>query len=248
MHRSEGLLGCCHRLEHGARSCHPVHATLYCVETRTFDSAESDVVWNLRVGCTVSLYPIRCLPKLRWLTKHDSVCVASLMRIITIDLVKGGDLTCKLSQVLSLYKSNVCTDTIITCYMWSQVEPTMAIVCACLTTLRPLFTGIDLTFLSSLSWTTRRTASTSFAKSKRRWLDPKDDPRSKRREEEKRIRSLSEPRDDDIELLGFEQAVNAGTQGGITFMEKATSLKNEDSWLDDSISTTIRVRSEDAFV
>lgn len=132
--------------------------------------------------------------------------------------------------------------------MWSQVEPTMAIVCACLTTLRPLFTGIDLTFLSSLSWTTRRTASTSFAKSKRRWLDPKDDPRSKRREEEKRIRSLSEPRDDDIELLGFEQAVNAGTQGGITFMEKATSLKNEDSWLDDSISTTIRVRSEDAFV
>ena len=62
------------------------------------------------------------------------------------------------------------------------------------------------------------------------------------------MRSPSERRRSDIELSGFEQVVNAGTQGGITFMERAASLKREDSWLENSSSASVRVRIESSFV
>lgn len=56
-------------------------------------------------------------------------------------------------------------DTIITPYIWSQIEPTMAIICACLITYRPLFSDLDLDlnlFLSSrLGWTRRSSSSSS---------------------------------------------------------------------------------------
>lgn len=51
-------------------------------------------------------------------------------------------------------------DSIITCYIWSQIEPTTAIVCACLTTYGPLFAGPNLDFLVTLgSWANRRSGS-----------------------------------------------------------------------------------------
>lgn len=37
-------------------------------------------------------------------------------------------------------------------YIWSQVEPTTAIICACITTYRPLFRGLSLRPISNLSW------------------------------------------------------------------------------------------------
>ena len=71
------------------------------------------MVWNLRLetrqkialtgifalGALLVDLPISFTEAMR-LTLHGRVCVASLMRIITIDLVKGGDLTCRLKSKL----------------------------------------------------------------------------------------------------------------------------------------------------
>ena len=114
--------------------------------------------------------------------------------------------------------------------------------------MRPLFTGIDFNFLSSLSWTTRLTASSSSAKSKGRGSDLINDPESGLGEEGKRMRWPSERCKRDIELSGFEQVVNAGTPGDMTSMERAASLKTEDSWLENSSSGTVRIRIESSFV
>ena len=124
----------------------------------------------------------------------------------------------------------------------------MAIVCACLTTLRPLFNGIDLGFLSSLRWTSRRTASASSANSKGRWSDPTIDPESDRKKEEERMRSLPGRRKSDTELLGFKQVVNTGTRGGTAFMERAESSKRGNPWQEDGMSTSARAKSEESFV
>lgn len=72
-----------------------MYAALHGVESQTCDSAEVGAFWDLRIGCIVSL-PLGGLAKLLWLTKDDRVCIASLMRMITIDLVEGSDITCKL--------------------------------------------------------------------------------------------------------------------------------------------------------
>ena len=44
------------------------------------------------------------------------------------------------------------TDTSITPYLWSQVEASMAIICACLTTYRPLLMVLDFKLLSNRGW------------------------------------------------------------------------------------------------
>ena len=48
-------------------------------------------------------------------------------------------------------------DTFVNTYIWSQIEPTTAIICACLTTCRPLFAAVKPGSLKSLtaSWTSR---------------------------------------------------------------------------------------------
>ena len=52
--------------------------------------------------------------------------------------------------------------SVITPYIWSQIEPTTAIICACLTTYRPLFKGLCLPSLSSLTWiSSQKTRSSS---------------------------------------------------------------------------------------
>ena len=132
--------------------------------------------------------------------------------------------------------------------MWSQVEPTMAIVCACLTTLRPLFAGVDLNFLSSLNWTSRPTPSSSSAKSNRRRSDLKDDPGSHQGKEKKRIRWPSERLKSDMELAGFEQLVNVGVQGGISVTATIESSRTKYSWQEDGAPTAARVKSEESFV
>lgn len=124
----------------------------------------------------------------------------------------------------------------------------MAIVCACLTTLRPIFTGISLDFLSSLRWTSRRTASSSSANRKGRWSEPNFELESDQKKEEERIRSLPERRKSGTALSGFEQVINAGTQEGIAFMERAESSKRGGSWLEDGSSISARAKSEESFV
>ena len=47
---------------------------------------------------------------------------------------------------------NCSADSVITPYLWSQIEASMAIICACLTTYRPLLMVLDFNFLSNRSW------------------------------------------------------------------------------------------------
>lgn len=124
----------------------------------------------------------------------------------------------------------------------------MAIVCACLTTLRPLFTGISLEFLSSLRWTSRRTASSSSANRKERWSGPSLELESDPKKEEERMGSLPERRKRGTGLLEFQQVVNAGTQGAIAFTERAESSKRGSSWLEDGTSISAKAKSEESFV
>ena len=46
--------------------------------------------------------------------------------------------------------------TAITPYMWSQIEPSAGIICACLTTYRPLFKGLSLRSITSFTWLSSR--------------------------------------------------------------------------------------------
>ncbi|CAD6590680.1 MAG: hypothetical protein ASARMPRED_004965 [Alectoria sarmentosa] len=63
------------------------------------------------------------------------VCVASAMRIVTIRIIQAEDMTYTLAKG----------------YLWSQLEPAMAILCACLVTLRPLFVNLNLKIPKSSS-------------------------------------------------------------------------------------------------
>ena len=149
------------------------------------------------------------------------------------------------SQKPSCEHSNACKDTIVTCYMWSQVEPTMAIVCACFTTLRPLFAGVDFNFLSALRWTSRRTASSSSAKSKGRRTDRREGLESDQKRQENRS---PERHKSDIELVQFEQVLDVGTQEAIRYAERAESSRRWNNWQEDGASTTFRARIEESFV
>lgn len=139
------------------------------------------------------------------------------------------------------------TDTILTFHMWSQIEPIMAIVCACITTFRPLFAGIDLKLMTYLNWNGRRTASSSLAKTKGRWPDRRNDPESDLKKA-KRMRSLSGCREGDLEMLNLDQVVHTQTLGNIRFIKSAESLKRADSWQGEGQSTTARVKTEESFV
>ena len=97
----------------------------------------------------------------------------------------------------------------------------MAIVGACLTTMRPLFAGVDLSFFSSINWTGRTTASCSSAKSGGRRLHGSDGPTRTQEKPGKSMRWIFEDRKSDIKLLAFEHVESAGTQETIVFVERA---------------------------
>ena len=97
-------------------------------------------------------------------------------------------------------------DSLTTPYMWSQLEATMAVVCACLTTYRPLFAGLHLKFLST------------FSRGKRYSSRMNDNdtiidltPTSRRSSRWSKGRRPSDNR----ELLRFERMNNQGTKGGL---------------------------------
>ncbi|KAM0794903.1 hypothetical protein BDR22DRAFT_939785 [Usnea florida] len=161
------------------------------------------------------------------------VCIAALMRIITINWVKGADLTY----------------TAITCYMWSQVEPTMATVCACLTTLRPLFVGFNISFLSSFTWSGRPSPYSSSAKNKeRRQSDLRYHGESDKIKDEKQMQWPSARGESDVELYDFDQMLRGEMGGAMSVAEKAESSKTKSSWQDEGGCATARANMEEYFV
>ena len=171
------------------------------------------------------------------------------MRIITINWVSGADLTCETRQsafVKMLTSANAGIDTAITCYMWSQIEPTMATVCACLTTLRPLFVGFNISFLSSFTWSGKPSPYSS--KKERRRSDLKYDGESDKTKNEKETQWPSARRESDVELYKFDQMLKGEMGGAMNVTEKAESSKTKSSWLDEAGCATARADMEEYFV
>lgn len=121
--------------------------------------------------------------------------------------------------------------------MWSQIEPTMAIVCACLTTMRPLFAGLDLSFLSSINWTRRSSTSPSSANSKGQRSTLSGSVQWK---ENKWIRLPFKHRTSDMQLLDVEQAASPGVQADTMYMER---VKMHNESLEGDTSGTLSVES-----
>ena len=111
----------------------------------------------------------------------------------------------------------------------------MAIVCACLTTMRPLFTNFDLSFLSSLTRRGRSTFSSFTANSKGPRSDLMDDRWKESRKEEEHTRPPCESHRSESQLLGLEQLASPGTQ------RSTVSVKSQNVSLDDYRSTSLRV-------
>ncbi|MCJ1422934.1 hypothetical protein MMC29_000814 [Sticta canariensis] len=85
-------------------------------------------------------------------------CISSLIRILSIDQIKHEDLTCKPAHHINASRKSeefvlmrLSVDTFLNTFLWSHVEPSTAIWCACLMTYRPLFQGIGLELRSIFS-------------------------------------------------------------------------------------------------
>ena len=117
----------------------------------------------------------------------------------------------------------------------------MAIVCACLTTLRPLFAGLDRSLLSSINWTRRSTASSSSARSKEQRSDLRDEIGRLQGKEKKFMRLPFKHRNSDRQLLAFEQIVSPGIQGDTVSVERA---ERQNKSLEDDTSGAFKVESE----
>ena len=123
----------------------------------------------------------------------------------------------------------------------------MAIVCACLTTLRPLFVGVNLSFLHSISWKGSHSASSSSSavKSKRRWSNLRSDGESDQKKEEQLMSSLYERHKNDMEMLGFERVDGAGKQGPEALAENEV---REDNIRENDTFAPLRVNIGDSMV
>lgn len=90
------------------------------------------------------------------------VCVASLMRLLTTNDLKSQDFPCNAvtfgTQTIEP-RANVQPDKAVNLYMWSQIEPAAAFICACIPTYRPLFIGLNASLCSDLSHTRSRLSS-----------------------------------------------------------------------------------------
>ncbi|KAL8649176.1 MAG: hypothetical protein Q9226_005686 [Calogaya cf. arnoldii] len=77
------------------------------------------------------------------------VCVASLMRLLTTGNLQAQDFPYRATNL----------------YLWSQIEPAAAFICACIPTYRPLFVGLNASIFSNLSFTRSSRLSSSRGKS-----------------------------------------------------------------------------------
>lgn len=74
------------------------------------------------------------------------------MRIVTLGQFKKIDIACKFPKSARPVKTTNAPslDSFVTPYVFAQVEPSTAVLCACLVTYRPLFRDLNLSFLKSL--------------------------------------------------------------------------------------------------
>ena len=92
--------------------------------------------------------------KINWLTIQPSfsTCIASIIRVTSIGVIQGGDDSCMCPCFRPNFSpSHRLTDSFLTTYLWSHVEPATAILCACITTYRPLVISIKESLQSKFS-------------------------------------------------------------------------------------------------
>ena len=73
------------------------------------------------------------------LTYSHSVCVSSILRIVSLGDIDDKDITCMISHHPFTFSSHSNTDTLVTTGVWTSVETPLVIVCACLPTLPVYF-------------------------------------------------------------------------------------------------------------
>lgn len=112
----------------------------------------------------------------------------------------------------------------------------MAIVCACLTTMRPLFTGLNLSFLSLPTWKGRSTFSSFTVSGKGRRSDLINDRKQDSIKEEERTTPPYESHRSDSQLLRLEQLASPATQ------ESMVSVESQNISIEDDASTSLRVQ------
>ena len=85
-----------------------------------------------------------------------STCITGIIRIIALNDLKEKDVSCmSLYPACPLTNSYGKADSFTTEYLWSQIEPATAILCACMVTYRPLFKEVKGGFsrlFSTNSW------------------------------------------------------------------------------------------------
>ena len=125
----------------------------------------------------------------------------------------------------------------------------MATVCACLTTLRPLFVNLNISFLSSFTWSGRPSPYSSSAKNKeRRQSDSRYHGESDKIKNEKQMQWPSARGESDVELYDFDQMLRGEMGGPMSVAEKAESSKTKSSWQDEGGCATARANMEEYFV
>ena len=85
-----------------------------------------------------------------------STCITGIIRLLALRHLRENDISCmSLYPACPLTSSHGKADSFTTEYLWSQVEPATAILCACMVTYRPLFREVKVGFsrlFSTHSW------------------------------------------------------------------------------------------------
>ena len=76
-----------------------------------------------------------------------STCITGVIRVIALNDLKEKDVSCtSLYSACPLTSTYDKADSFTVEYLWSQVEPATAIICACMVTYRPLFKDVKIGF------------------------------------------------------------------------------------------------------
>lgn len=111
----------------GNRWPHPHDSNAYCLEVTNANDPKDSRLWNILARRVVStkrrLWDVGVFPVANPLFLNPSVIVASIVRIASMTTLKTSlDVTWVMGRV----------------YLWSQIEISLAVVCACLPTLQPI--------------------------------------------------------------------------------------------------------------
>ncbi|KAL8837151.1 MAG: hypothetical protein Q9176_005894 [Flavoplaca citrina] len=163
----------------------------------------------------------------------DSVVLVSIIWVVVLAELKASNVTCKGSPLLSLYYTRITHDragNFINAGIWSALEPSMAVICACIPSLRPLFSLASRSLRNSNvpSFSTPRIVGGKFtgpsSSKQRTW------PRSgKGKISDGMFSQLDEGGADDTKPLGHDVSVHGGgeTEEGIELPERGIQVKTE---------------------